>query len=268
MTRATAVDWSMIFFDPTDGLSEKLMSRARRRFGDSPDAESAWNFALDQVSADNWQTLSDRYTGKGSPGGFLAITFINALEDYARQKYPRARPPEWLRRMGDLWLQVWRRLCLKREPVETIVGALDDGDPARAGEIRGATVQIRARVPNCGIVVAEEAADPADMAPVAEVRTDQASEADVAETLLRTAAALLDRECDQIGDAALERVREALELDDTDRLLLRLVYDEGLKVAAAARALDLTRKQASRRHLSLLDRLRRAFEPVGLGNVP
>ncbi|MEO1574387.1 MAG: hypothetical protein AAFU65_05445 [Pseudomonadota bacterium] len=267
MTHSTAVDWSMIFFDPMEGLSDKLMSRARRRFGDSPDAESAWNYALDQVSADDWQSLSDRYTGKGSPGGFLAITFINALEDYARQKYPRARPPEWLRRMGDLWLQVWRRLCLKREPVETIVGALDDRDPARAEEIRGATVQIRARVPNCGIVVAEEAADPADVTPTADTRTDAAAEADLVEMLLGAASAVLDRDLDDVSGAAVARIHETLELDDTDRLLIRLVYDEGLKVAAAARALDLTRKQASRRHLSLLARLRKAFEPIGLGDA-
>lgn len=266
MTNADAVDWSLIFFDPAQGLADKLMARARRRYGESPDADSAWNYALDQLSADDWRGLSERYTGKGSPAGFLAITFINALEDYARHKYPRARAPQWLRRMGDLWVQVWRRLCLKRDAVETIVDALGERDAARADEIRGATVQIRARVPNCGIVVAERTSDPDELAPA----DDGAPEdnADVAEALLQATAAILDRDAPTVQPEALAQVQGALALDDTDRLLLRLVYDEGLKLAAAARALDLTRKQASRRHLALLGRLRDAFASLGLGDRP
>lgn len=260
-----AVDWSLLFFDPDNGLPDKLMARARRRFGDSPDADAAYNYALDQLSEDDWAGLSARYTGRGSPAGFLAITFINALEDYARQKYPRARPPQWLRRLGDLWLQVWQRLCLKRDAVETIVGALDDGDRDRGEEIRRATVEIKARVPNCGVVVSETAAGDSDDPPDFQTPDDTASDREMAGVLLSVGAAALGRETPgALTDDRLSALRDALALNDLDRLLLKLVYDDGHTVAAAARMLDLTRKQASRRHLAVLEQLRKALAPLGL----
>ena len=262
---ADKIDWSLLFFGSDEGLADKLMARARRRFGDSPDADSAYNFALDRLSADDWSALAVRYKGKGTPQGFLAITFINALEDYARAKYPRARPPEWLRRLGDLWLQVWRRLCLKREAVESIVDALSDRDAARAQEIRGAAKQIRARVPNCGQVVAEE---PADLGDADATTHDTVAELDrdTLNMLTGTVAAVLDQDAPSpLPDEAVLALRDALDLPAADRLLLKLLYDEGMSVAAAARALDLTRKQASRRHLAILGRLREALGAVEPG---
>ncbi len=258
------IDWSLLFFDPAHGLSEKLLARARQRFGDSPDVDAAYNFALERLSAQDWQPLTDGYTGRGSPQGFLAITFINALEYYARAKYPRARPPQWLRRLGDLWLQVWRRLCLKREAVESIVDALGNSDAARCDEVRGAAVQIRARIPNCGQVVAEEAVDPGDETAVSQDAL-QALDRATAETLLNVAAGMLQSETPTAStEATMTALRDALEMDDDDRLLLKLVYDEGMKVAAAARALGMTRKQASRRHLALLETCRQALASIGL----
>jgi hypothetical protein len=197
----------------------------------------------------------------------LAISFINALEDYARSKYPRARAPQWLRRMGDLWLQVWQRLCLKRDPVETIAGALGQADPDRAEEIRRACVQIKARVPNCGIVVAETTteADPSPSAP--DTPHDAMADDELALVLVNVGTALHGRDASAAPSAgALNRLREALQLDDVDRLLLKLMYDDGHNVAAAARILKLTRKQASRRHLAVLARLRKVLAPLGLGD--
>ena len=68
-----------------------------------------------------------------------------------------------------------------------------------------------------------------------------------------------------LTEATASTLRDALDMDDDDRLLLKLVYDEGMKVAAAARALGVTRKQASRRHLALLETCREALASVGFG---
>ena len=183
----------------------------------------------------------------------------------ARAKYPRARPPQWLRRLGDMWLQIWRRLCLKRDAVESIVDALGDRDAARCEEIRGAAAQIRARIPNCGQVVAEESADLGDEMAVSQDAM-RALDSATAETLLNIAAEMLQGDAPvALAESAKTALREALAMEDDDRLLLKLVYDEGMKVAAAARALGMTRKQASRRHLALLDQLRGALASVGFG---
>lgn len=262
------MDWSALFFDPGNDLPGKFMARARKRYGDSPDAESAYNYALDAISADNFALLDERYAGTGSAAGFLSISFLNQMEEYARSKYPRVRPPAWLKRLGDLWVRTWQMLCLQRQNPETIVDALGHNTPERRDEIRHATVQIKARVPNCGQYVAEQTTlDDAGTPQVIETddAPEEADDREIGVVLLQVLGALIDENA--VGpqqEAALATLGDAAVLSDQERLLLQLIYEQGHKIASAARALGLERKQASRLHGAVLQRLRNALAPLGL----
>ncbi|MFK8015886.1 MAG: hypothetical protein AB8G17_10660 [Gammaproteobacteria bacterium] len=265
-----APDWSALFFDPGNDLSGKFIARARKRYGNSPDAESAYNYALDRVSADNFAMLTERYAGKGSAAGFLSISFLNQMEEYARHKYPRARPPAWLKRLGDLWVRTWQMLCLQRQNPESIVDALGHNESDRRAEILAATAQIKARVPNCGQYVAEVTAlddEGPELTSEADDAPDQASERDTATVLLEVVSSLMSDASATPSAAqreALASVAKAVAMSDQERILLQLVYEQDHKIASAARAIGLERKQASRLHAALIARLRKALQPVGL----
>src|SRR5262245_8190758 len=110
----TAIDWQALFFDSRAEWPARLMTRARRRYGPPPDAEAAYNHAFQAISENEWSRLSDGYRGSGTAEGFMAITFVNLLEEYAVRKYGRLRPPAWLQRLGGMWTRVFELLCLRR----------------------------------------------------------------------------------------------------------------------------------------------------------
>ena len=92
-----------------------MLALANRRFAGTADAESAYNLAFDEISADDWRCLLNGYSGTGSAPGVFRITCVRLLEEYAVRKYDRRRPPVWVRCPGTLWVRVFERLCLQRQ---------------------------------------------------------------------------------------------------------------------------------------------------------
>ncbi len=274
------VDWQAFFFAPDANWPERLQARARRRFGDSADAESAYTYALGKVSEDGWKRLREGYAGRGPPAGFLGITFVNLLEEYAVRKYGRRRPPAWLQRLGLIWKQVYELLCLKRQPPETIVVTLGPAAPGGNDEVRAAIREVRGRIPNCGAYVGEELVDDERLTRYGDEQTPQPSAALEDRDVLMVLGALRglfaesrdsDAEAmapvDQAGvlTSELPRLREALSLSDTERLLLKFVYLEGMSIARAARELPLHEQKARRMHKDMMARLQAVLAPLGFG---
>ncbi len=265
-TENNNIDWPALFFDEEANWPRRLMARAHSRFGQGPDAEAAYNHALDGVSANDWERLAGGYTGKGTPQGFLAVTFMNLLEEYAVRKYGRRRPPVWLQRLGTMWKQVYEMLCLKRMEPETIVESLTARDAQSPAEVRTAITQVRGRIPGCGEFFGEATAeeesgvgDPVEHStPTAELEGSELS------VLLRVLGELLGPGEQSLGDVAAEQaaeLRQRMELSNPERLLLKLVYQEGQSVTNAGRSLKMHERKARRMHHAVMARLSAVLGP-------
>lgn len=271
-------DWQHFVFNPEGRWTERLMRLAERRFPDPTASGAAYNFAFEKISENDWRLL-DGYTGRAQPGTYLTAVFSRLLEDYARARYGRPRPPAWLRRMGELWQRVYRMLCLERVEPEAIVDSVAHGGGPPRADVRRTIATIRARIPDCGQSRGEIAmADPAE----AREETDAADpEAELAREeladLLRALAALLNatastarepRDFGVLAEAALPAVdslRGALQLDDEERLVLRLLYQDNRSVTDVARALHLPEHVVRRRRDRAVARLREALRAAGIG---
>ncbi len=259
------VDWQGLYFDADADWPNRLMARARRRFGDSPDAEAAFNHALDAVSADDWARLRKGYRGTGSAEGFFAITFLNLLEDYAVRKYGRRRPPQWVQRLGPPWTRIYELLCLRRQAPEAIVALLHGEDRHPPDQLRQAIREVRGRIPDCGIRVGEEAAGEATPEPGDDATPLSALEGSDLAHLLGTLAGLLGGTAPAVpARASLAALGRALSLEARERLLLRLVYQENCTIPEAARHLDLNERTARRVHGRVMERLRSALAEHGI----
>lgn len=280
---STKIDWAGLFFDSQSGWQNKMMALANRRFAGTADADSAYNFALEEISADDWQRLSAGYKGTGSPAGFLRITFVRLLEEYAVRKYGRRRPPVWVKRLGTMWVRIFELLCLKRLLPGTIVDTLGARGEHSPDLIRDAITQIRGRIPGCGQYVGEYLAgedglNPGDTEGVGEGPEPELEETELAELLGAIAGLLAEAPASQAeaaGETAnparkltlierRDRIRARLPLTDQERLILRLVYQDGFSIARTARAVRMHEQKVRRTHKGLIARIHESLAGVGL----
>lgn len=269
-----------------------LNQLARRRFPERGSAEAsnlaeeASLYVLNRLEEDDWLRVR-QHRGQSSFRTFLAQVTQRLLEDFWRQKYGRPRVPAWIKALGPLWERAYRKLCRERLPAPTVIeemrAAFDPGrDPAALEEIVKA---IRARIIDCGALPADKAERPMadfpdsfDVDGVAEsaARTPSVEEGVVAEQrshLLKVIAAWLDPERaagsgaapdDNPLAAALRKLPDRLRLTPEERLLLRLVYQEGMTVTDAGQRLGLGVNSVQGKMRRLLERIRSALRAVGL----
>lgn len=266
---------------------------ARRRFGDEALAGEAVNFVLDALAADDWRRVRE-HRGQGLLQRYILSLARNSLEDFARARFGRVRVPDWVRVRGALWERIYRLLCLERQTsratTELVIAEAPGGrDPDVVDEALRA---IRARYPHCGAHGPEEvpledvsrAKSPDGHAPLASARTPEDDCLELEQELEREALmgalmqALRDRVPGEEADGAApvganlagigDGIGEAsalppLTLSAEERLLLRLVHLDGVKVTAAGRQLGLGAHQTHGRLRRLHQRLRDWCEACG-----
>ena len=280
------MDWQSFFFNAKQRWPECLQERAKRRFIDPILAEEAYNYAFEKLSAENWRLLN-RYQGRASQDTFLIAVYSNLLEDFARVRFGRHRPPVWLERLGTLWTRIYYLVCIERLDRQTIVQRLATPDGPDEVQVNEILMVIRARIPRCGeelsprvVSLSDEASD---ALPGPETCTPEGLLAQedlavlfhaLAQLLIEPSAALAPATISSRGWNAQDLAkyvrrrwqsfRSALTLTSQERLLLCLIYQEDKTIAAAARILGMAEHQARRQHVRLLKRLHSTLQQVGL----
>ena len=278
----TGSDWQRFVFDPAGRWIERLLWLAERRFPDAAVSGAAYNFAFERISHDDWRLL-ESYAGMAQPGTYLTAIFCRLLEDYSRARFGRPRPPAWLSRMGELWTRVYQMLCLERWEPGTIVDRLSSRGALPQAEVHRTIAVIRGRISDCGqsrgeVAVANptealESEQSEETNPESELSHGQLAE------LLQALRGLLapdpgasSRDPDSHAETAasalaprLAKLRQSLDLDADERLVLKLMYQDGRTIAAAAAALGMPEHQVRRTRERAVSRLRQALLAAGIG---
>lgn len=266
--------WQDIVFHPD--WMRRLERMAARRFPDDTTAEEASTFILDQLSHDNWQRCQS-FNGSSRPETWLFSVAANLLEEFARKRFGRARPPAWLQQQSELWVTIWHFLCLERQPGETIVDRFSADGSREPALLRQIIRTIRARLPWCGAsqmpIPSEYLAEDDSTVNIIDLHQHSPAPLDamagaLREELLASLHVLagLDDTTAGLHDnlPALAVLRQTLQLEDDERLLLKLHFQEGLSGQAIARLLGVPDHQPGRQIRRLLQRLRQAFDEAGL----
>lgn len=263
------IDWASRILCPK--WLRQLDRMTARRFIDDTSAAEATTFVIEQLSADNWKRCH-AFSGACRPETWLHSLAANLIEEFARKRYGRLRPPAWLAHRGATWLSIWRALCLERQPQEVIIDRLCRDGAREPEQVQGIIRTVKARLPWCGIsqlpIPAEYIDDDGETVsmidhhystPSAEEQLIHALEADTL-LLLRDIAGF-----EPAGEATprdLGQLRARIQLADDERLLLKLHFEQGLSTLAIARLLGVPSHQPGRQIRRLLVKLRRAFDAV------
>ncbi len=248
---------------------ETINGMAVRRFGQGALAEEAALAVIDELEADDWHRLRT-YSEKAAFSTFIRSLTARLLEDFARKRFGRVRPPLWVRTLGGIWQKLFVALCLERLPVaDAVQVVLQRQTSAGKKEIDEAAYLLLARIPDCGkqqgLEVPFDEENPSDGA------VGSASSGSPLEERQRKAVfqaifqLILGEQNYQVSDSLLQKLDSLqISLSADEKLLLKLCYQEGLTVLQAGRMLGLNRFQAHGKKRRLMARLKEEFARAGL----
>jgi len=248
---------------------ERINRLAGRRFPQAELAEEAALYVMDGLARDDWQRLR-AFDGRSTLATYIAALTLRLLEDFARIRFGRIRPPLWVRRLGGIWLTLFRLLCLERLPPGEAAAVIGNREPGQTRAAEEAAYRLLGEIPNCGehrgeqVELNEKITLPntEEDCSAQEYRLEQEERHRLFTLLGRV---LFDDDTGEADPRLLERVAAAgLCLEPRDRLLLKLCYRDGVAVAEAGRMLGWNRHQVHGRLRRLLERLRQDLAHAGL----
>lgn len=282
---ASQQNWPELVFAPE--FMAAINKLAVKRFGQGSLAEEAGTYVIEYLSHNHWEKCQS-YQGKSQTTTFLYTLSTHALEEFSRKRFGRPRPPTWLHELGEMWIKLWRSLCLERQALPSLVDRFARRGFREPQAVEQAARVIKARIPTCGQSNRDtELADDIDR--LSDVQQAEAAHCDSvqpefenpfhAELLM-----MLNAICDsgvQAEDFAsdgsarfdrlasrqqekLEKLRTALAMNDQEKIMLRMIYVEGLSKSATSKALGLPAHQAGRIVNEALERIAAALRHCGL----
>ncbi len=278
-------NWAELVFAPE--FMAAINKLAVKRFGQNSLAEEAVTYVIEYLSQDDWEKCKS-FQGKSQTKTFLYTLSNNALEEFSRKRFGRPRPPSWLQELGESWIKLWRSLCLERQPLAALVDRFTQRGFREPDKVQQAARVIKARIPTCGQSSRDtELADDIDrLSDVQQAEADHCESEQPefenpfhAELLMMVNAvcneavtnndfkgegsARFDRLANQQQEK-LDRLRKALALKDEEKIMLRMIYVEGLSKSATSKALGMPSHQAGRIVNDALSRIGEALRSCGL----
>ncbi len=284
----SSLQWSQLVF--SEDWMKRLDKMAAKRFGEGGLAEEAATYVIEQMSMDDWDKCCT-FKGESNPKTYLYTLAANFLEEFSRKRFGRPRPPTWLQRQGQFWINLWKSLCLERQDQIGLIDRLSSDGSRHQEDVRAAVKAIKARIPTCGQATMEVGesslydADDEEQKPreiedacVGEFEhvgfgfevgvygeimlmlkilmgDGEPKEADFEQPALLHAADLADHH-----QAKLLALRKEIQLSDEERLVLRMVYQDGLSKTTVSKALGMASHQAGRLISSVMERIGNAFQ--------
>lgn len=257
-----SVDWhSLILSVEFQRQLRQLIGRKLR--ADPIAAEEAETFILERLAADDWKKLKS-FKGRSSPKTYAFSACSSLLVDFIRRDEGRLRPPTWVVKKGNLYVDLWEAHCKNREPLELVVKKFGEDQNRDPAVVREALRQIRA-IPSCGVKRGHVIMEPGDIDkhvydthansdagqfgpdPVEHDQHEKALER------LNLILSSVDSESDKLeATSPVDQV----PLTPDEKILLKLVFCEGKTEAFAAKAIGVPKKEAVRLLESVLARFR------------
>lgn len=282
MENIQQIDWHGLIFDPS--FYSLMQKMAMKRFANEGLAEEACTFVIEEISADNWRRLG-AFSGKSKPQTFLYTVVSNLIEEFSRKRFGRPQPPKWLKDQGELWVSIWKRVCLERQLPQQVTLALMNPESLSSDFISGIIKTIKGRLPWCGSSNREvpESALCADCdeessfneLPDSLTFEQQQDANSLNETLVvvNELFNFVDIPSNQEAPFKFENVKfseqqfttlkQLLDFTEEEHLMLKMVFQDGLKYKQVAEALGMPQYQPKRILDRLLGKVKEALNQVG-----
>jgi RNA polymerase sigma factor (sigma-70 family) len=253
----------------------KINKWAQERFRDSNLALEAADYVLEKLQEESWGRVQ-QYRGTGSFLAFLRVTAKNLLEEFARKKFGRVRIPSWVKSQGSLAVRIFKLLCWEHLSRTDVVEVLRNEVPGDQDiqSINQTISNIFSRKLDCGNPTEPTESLSLNEAPEVSVTpephilspTEQGDIINAVYELVTGSGENKDPTLEPVAQA-LANLKERLMLSEQDKLLLRMVYEDGMKVSKAGQCLGLSVTTVHNRMRALRRELVEAFDAAGMTEV-
>jgi RNA polymerase sigma factor (sigma-70 family) len=234
-------------------------SLASKRFPQSPLADEAVVYVLKKLQEDDGRRL-EGYTGDARFSTYLSVVVMRLFEDFSRTKFGRLRPPAWLKRLGGMWLVLFKMLCMERksfpQAVDEMVAYYQLS--AKTSDQMGST--ILSEIVDCGHSKGQTVASDGIEDLAGTEGQDVAAEFEESQRLVLFRALFKKLVTDE-GDTSLFDLD--FKLSGEEKMLLKLCYQDGIAVTKAGAMVGLSSHQVHGRMRRVLARIKKILEDSG-----
>jgi len=268
------MDWQHFIFDPEQDLLSSMQRIAKKRFFDTEMARTAVDKTIDALSENEWAKLN-KYEGRNSASArtYFFVVFRRCLEDQYRSHFGRCEPPKWVKLLGQFWVTLYKQLCC--QSVDQTALLLEYHEDFDEAEVKGAISTIKQKDPKCesrGKRVQMQSLDQAKNSEQHSALTPKTSINQVQESLQTNYEDavhalhlwLKGSACEEANSQALLSQLGALNIDKASLGLLRLVYQEGMKLPEAAKLARIPEHTARRRVNDAKRKIADCFAALGI----
>lgn len=237
-------------------ILKRIEKNCRRLCYDDNEADECYLFVLDGLEANDHARLR-AFKGRSSANTYIYSVVHSLINDFKRRKYGRRRIPKIVTALGAWAEAVYRFICWEKHSIETAYDlvAMDDLFTGDFDEFCQSIIPIK-KAPcrdNPSFVSMESRSRENQTLSV----VDKDNPNPLERLLMK-----LDRERRKIAAQVIREVTNGL--NDSDRLLVRLVYGDDLSAAAAGRSLGLSPAAARKRLKKTLTQYREKLLAAGV----
>ncbi|MBE1299690.1 MAG: hypothetical protein GJ680_07270 [Alteromonadaceae bacterium] len=265
------MDWQKVLFDSDRQVIQALDRVAIKYFPTDQDlAHQTVTDVISKITENDFERLNKQ--GEISyPHAYLITVATNLIKDAAVSRFGRCRPPEWLKKLGQLWVTTHKYLCCYSLDANEICFRLSSPEFDLA-DIKNICTEIKVRHAKCGKEVEKPTRVSVDDAFYDDLpdTTNKTPEKVLSNQELELFFSVLSKIClgqdvknTQEISEALAEIRNKLVLEPKEILVLKLVYQERKSLSEAARLLGDARHNVEYRLKNTLKKIRIVFQEHG-----
>ncbi|MEP2653075.1 MAG: hypothetical protein ABJH06_13900 [Paraglaciecola sp.] len=235
------VDWHYIIFGQANAFFTRMDFLARKTFSDNDGlADEAVDYALERIQRANYAKLHSYEARKNAtPETFLNTVFKNLMKDFANHKFGKCQPPVWVKRLGNMWVELYKNLCCYHKSIDELSDFMKKYKKRREDLERDAAA-IKHKIPHCGaarrLYATAESDTPIHMGKTASHEQQQhlatIAEIELALDLLMSA----DNKKIEFNSSIYSLI-QATDIEDEAIIILRLFYKEGVSLSDISKVL-------------------------------
>ena len=251
---------------------DRLRADFKRKHYDAlfDDPEDIFWTAIERLFTIKLPSAERKYTDKSA--GLVVTIFRNIVIDLVREQFGRYQPPDAVRKRGQLYLTMYELYCLGRNSSREISEAMMIPLTVVRGWIQAINTNKWCPKLKRGAIVSTRSPEhPGADAAEALANADDTEADQIKSELCALAAGLLRDSSDPEGDAEENNVMAemltrmpSMKITDEERIMLKLINEEGKTLTETAEILKKPRHYIRNRNKALLKRIRQHFTQHGI----